>query len=186
MAGKNFVKVILATLLTVALVMCAVPCVLATETAADETSGADVLLSAPADTEGEAADTSAAEDTSAETEAAGTDTEKVADTAESGADTSTTGADEEKGGISTGTIIGIAIVALIVIFGAIFCIKNREKVAKFFREVRSECKKIVWTPWKTVRKNTFVVIIIMIICAIAIGALDYLFSKGIIALGNII
>jgi preprotein translocase subunit SecE len=39
-------------------------------------------------------------------------------------------------------------------------------------------------PWDQVRKNTIVVIIIVVIVAVAIGLLDFTFSKGIIAIGD--
>lgn len=210
MAAKNYIKVALVTLLTLALVICMVPMAFATETA-DETDGAvdaEIVIATNENTADDAAaedtvvseesiaDTIAdtAEDTVASTEVAGeestddtaadTEADTAADTAEVSDETGS-GTTEEKGGISTGTIVSIVIVAVIVIAAAVYCIKNREKVAKFFREVKSECKKIAWTPWKTVRKNTFVVVIIVIVCAIVIGALDLLFSKGIISLGDL-
>ena len=204
MATKNYIKVALVTLLTIALVICMVPMAFATETA-DETDGAVdaeiVIATNDNSADDAAADDAAAEDTEASEEsiadtiadtaedtvadtAADTEADTAADTAETSDETGS-GATEEKGGISTGTIVSIVIVAVIVIAAAVYCIKNREKVAKFFREVKSECKKIAWTPWKTVRKNTFVVVIIVIVCAIVIGALDLLFSKGIISLGDL-
>ncbi|MBR3965577.1 MAG: preprotein translocase subunit SecE [Clostridia bacterium] len=193
MATKNFVKVALVSLLTLTLVFLMVPMAFATEsdTAADAVT--EAVTSAAAETEAEAS----ADSTAAETEAAapeeGADseeaseekTEETGEAAETG-DADTTGtATEEKDGFTTGDIVSIAIVAVIVIGAVIYCIKNKKKVAEFFRNVRSECKKIVWTPWKTVRKNTFVVVIIVIVCAIVIGALDLLFSKGIVSLGDL-
>ena len=64
--------------------------------------------------------------------------------------------------------------------------KGESRVARFFRSYRSEIKKIVWCPWKQVRKNSFVVIVSVVICSAAICALDFVFSKGIIALGSLI
>ncbi len=196
MAAKNYIKVALAFLLTLTLVICAVPMAFATETVA-ETSSADVETAAPAEDAETGAETAAdtsSEDTSADsaeasdTEAVGTDaadTEAAETEAETAPVTDDSASEEEKG-ITTGTIVSIVIVAAIIIFAAVYCIKNKEKVAKFFREVKSECKKIVWTPWKTVRKNLFIVLVIIVIFTIAIGALDLLFSKGIIALGDLI
>ncbi|MBE6538556.1 MAG: preprotein translocase subunit SecE [Ruminococcaceae bacterium] len=192
MATKNIIKVALVTLLTFALVICAMPFAFAVETEGlDSDSVADIATDTVAP---EAADSTAdtavdtADDTSADTEEIAKDTAEAGD--ETGADTTeTTGetsATEEEKGISTGTIVSIAIVAVIVVVAAVYCIKNREKVAKFFREVRSECKKVVWTPWKQVKKSTFVVVIIIIICVIVIGLLDYLFNTGIVSLGSLI
>ena len=49
----------------------------------------------------------------------------------------------------------------------------------------AEVKKIVWPSWKQVLKNTGVVLVVVVICAIIIGALDYAFSQGIIALTDL-
>ena len=185
MAAKNFIKVALVTLLTIALVICAMPMAFAAEdTAAEMESTADTAADTTVDTAEDTADTTAdtVADTAEDTAAAGEDS--AADTTETSDESA--GAEEDESGISTGTIVSIAIVAVIVIAAAVYCIKNKEKVAKFFREVRSECKKIVWTPAKTVKKNTIVVLVIMIVCVIVIAALDLLFSKGIVWLGNII
>ena len=64
----------------------------------------------------------------------------------------------------------------------------KEKKAAKFKETgkgfKSETKKIVWPSWKQVFKNTGVVLVIVIACAIVIGALDYAFSEGISALAS--
>ena len=57
-----------------------------------------------------------------------------------------------------------------------------QRISHFFRGYKSELKKIVWSPWKQVRKNTLVVVIIVAVCAVVIGALDIAFSSGIGAL----
>jgi preprotein translocase SecE subunit len=50
----------------------------------------------------------------------------------------------------------------------------------------SEIKKIVWCPWKQVRKNSLVVLAVVIACAIVICALDIAFSKALLGLGTLI
>ena len=60
--------------------------------------------------------------------------------------------------------------------------KNKGKLKDAWRGFKSECKKIVWPSWKQVLKNTAVVIVVVLICAVIVGALDYAFSQGIIAL----
>ena len=60
--------------------------------------------------------------------------------------------------------------------------KKSGKIAHAWRGFKSEVKKIVWPSWKQVLKNTAVVLVVVIACAIVIGALDYAFSQGIIAL----
>ena len=63
--------------------------------------------------------------------------------------------------------------------------KNKGKVKNAWRAFKSELKKIVWPSWKQVLKNTGVVLVIVVICAIVIGALDYAFSHGIMALTDL-
>ena len=60
--------------------------------------------------------------------------------------------------------------------------KKKGRIKEAWRGLKSECKKIVWPTWKQVIKNTFVVLVVVIICAIIIGVLDYAFSHGIQAL----
>ena len=93
---------------------------------------------------------------------------------------------EEKEGMSTFDIVSLAILAALIVAGVIYCLKNKEKVGKFLRSLKSEFKKISWSSWRDVRKNTLVVLIVVIAVAILIGVVDVLFSKGIIALDNLI
>ena len=95
-------------------------------------------------------------------------------------------ATEEKEGITTFDIVSLAILGVLIIVGVIYCLKNKEKVGKFLRSLKSEFKKISWSSWKDVRKNTLVVLVVVIAVAILIGVVDVLFSKGIIALDNLI
>ena len=55
-------------------------------------------------------------------------------------------------------------------------------VAKFFKDLKGETKKIVWPGAKLVLKNTGIVLVVIFVCAIIIGALDYAFGTGIAAL----
>ena len=63
--------------------------------------------------------------------------------------------------------------------------KKKGKLKESWRGFKSEVKKIVWPSWKQVLKNTGVVLVIVVICAIVIGALDYAFSHGIMALTDL-
>ena len=47
------------------------------------------------------------------------------------------------------------------------------RIGHFFRSYKSETKKIVWCPWKQVRKNSMVVLVIVVACAAVICALDF-------------
>jgi len=64
-------------------------------------------------------------------------------------------------------------------------VKLSERIKKFWRDYKSELKKIVWCPWKQVKNNTVVVVVIVIATAAAIGLLDFGFSKAITALGGL-
>lgn len=60
------------------------------------------------------------------------------------------------------------------------------RIAKFFRDYRSEIKKITWCPFKSVKANTILVIVFVLVLAIVIGVLDLAFSSGLLALGRAI
>lgn len=59
------------------------------------------------------------------------------------------------------------------------------RIAAFFRSIKSEIKKISWSPAGDVRKNTIVVLVVLIVCAIALAVVDFVFLQGITALGNL-
>ena len=60
--------------------------------------------------------------------------------------------------------------------------KKKGKVKEAWRGFKSEVKKIVWPSWKQVLKNSLVVFVVVAVCAVAIGLLDFAFSQGIMAL----
>lgn len=64
--------------------------------------------------------------------------------------------------------------------------KKKGRIKEAWRGFRSETKKIVWPTWKQVFKNTLVVLVIVVICAIVIALLDYAFSGGIRALVDLV
>ena len=60
-----------------------------------------------------------------------------------------------------------------------------KKLGKFFRESKSEMKKIVWSSKKQTFNNTVVVIVSMLVIGAIVVGLDYLFSwviQGLISL----
>ena len=77
------------------------------------------------------------------------------------------------------TIISLSIVGVVLIAVAVYCIVKKEKVAKFFRAIKSEMKKIVWFSWKDTRKSSIVVIVAVVIIAAFIGLLDLVFHNGV-------
>ena len=64
--------------------------------------------------------------------------------------------------------------------------KKKGKVKEAWKGFKSELKKIVWPSWKQVLKNTGIVVVILIICSLAIIALDYAFNGGFMALTDFI
>ena len=61
-----------------------------------------------------------------------------------------------------------------------------KRIGAWFRSLNSERKKISWATWKSVRKNTLVVIVAVVVLAVAIGIVDYLLTQGIIGLGRLV
>ena len=59
------------------------------------------------------------------------------------------------------------------------------RITSFARSIKSEVKKISWSPWTEVRKNTLVVIVVIAVCAVALAIVDYVFVQGITALGKL-
>lgn len=50
--------------------------------------------------------------------------------------------------------------------------KPKKSIAKYFKDARSEFKKVVWPSRKQVVNNTIVVIVCMVVSGLAIWALD--------------
>ena len=59
------------------------------------------------------------------------------------------------------------------------------RIKSFARSIKSEVKKISWSPWTEVRKNTLVVVVVIVICAVALAIVDVVFSEGIKLLGKL-
>ena len=55
--------------------------------------------------------------------------------------------------------------------------KKPGKVSKWFRDLKSEFKKVVWPSKKTVINNTSVVVAVVVFSAVVIGLLDAGFLK---------
>ncbi len=61
----------------------------------------------------------------------------------------------------------------------------KEKIAKFFRDYKSELKKISWCQPKDLLKMTVIVLVSVLIVSVCVGALDFGFSRLIVLLGNL-
>ena len=55
--------------------------------------------------------------------------------------------------------------------------KKPGRVAKFLKDLKSECKKIVWPSRQETVKKTSVVLVCLIAVAIVIGVMDFAFNK---------
>jgi preprotein translocase subunit SecE len=58
-------------------------------------------------------------------------------------------------------------------------VKLIDRIKRFFRDYKSELKKIVWPTRAQLIKNTSVVLVAVIFMAIIIGVLDLIFGFGI-------
>ena len=56
--------------------------------------------------------------------------------------------------------------------------KSGNKIARFFKELKSELKKVVWPSKKHVSKNTLIVIVAVLIIGAIIYGLDLFFGWG--------
>jgi len=56
-------------------------------------------------------------------------------------------------------------------------VKGSNRIAKWFREMRSELKKVVWPTPKQIVNNTLVSLSVMVAAAIVIWALDQIGSQ---------
>lgn len=59
------------------------------------------------------------------------------------------------------------------------------RITKYFREVRSELRKVAWPNRKEVINNTGIVLLVVLIVAVFIGAVDFLISNLLILLSRI-
>ena len=59
-------------------------------------------------------------------------------------------------------------------------------IARYFRELRSELKKVVWPTPKQVVKNTLIVLACVLIVGVFVGLLDYVAVNGYTALLDVV
>ena len=52
-------------------------------------------------------------------------------------------------------------------------IRGKNRIARWFREMRSELKKVVWPTPKQIVNNTIVSLSVMAVAAISVSALDF-------------
>ena len=59
------------------------------------------------------------------------------------------------------------------------------RLGTWFRSLKSECKKISWASWKSVRSNSIIVIVCVIIFSAVLAILDLAFNGAISGLSKI-
>lgn len=60
-----------------------------------------------------------------------------------------------------------------------------KSIATFFKSVKAEGKKVVWSPAKDVLKNTLTVIVVVVIAGVCIYGVDTLLSLGMKGVKNL-
>lgn len=65
-------------------------------------------------------------------------------------------------------------------------VQKQSKVSKFFKDYKSEFKKIVWPSKEDTMRMSGVVLAAIIVASIAIFVLDTAFGTGISALGGLV
>ncbi len=63
--------------------------------------------------------------------------------------------------------------------------RTGKRVSKFFRELRSELKKVVWPTWSQVFKNALTVVLCVVIVGAFIWVFDLVAQYGVQALLSI-
>ena len=64
--------------------------------------------------------------------------------------------------------------------------KKPNRIAKFFRDYKSELKKITWLPFKSVKSNTGLVIGLVVVLSLVIAVLDWGASEAIFGLRDLL
>ena len=60
------------------------------------------------------------------------------------------------------------------------------RIAKFWRDFRSEMKKVVWMPGNELRKNSVLVIVSVVVFTLVLGGVDFVLSWTLNALGSLV
>ena len=60
------------------------------------------------------------------------------------------------------------------------------RIAKFWRDFRSEMKKVVWMSGSDLRKNSILVLVGVVVISVVIGLIDFGLSQAIGALGKLV
>ena len=67
-----------------------------------------------------------------------------------------------------------------------FFSRTTTKVSKWFREMKSELRKVVWPSGKQLLNNTLIVFGAVVVVGVIVFAFDWLAAQGVALLGNVI
>ena len=160
------------------------------------TDGTAITTNATSIPTGTDATTPAEGEVTTSTNEASTETTSAETTTATTAEGSGTTDDKDKPAESTSWIsdhknfvIAMAVIVFLVILYFVLRLvsaKFRDKTTKFWKEYRSEFKKLVWPTKQQLWKNTAVVLVTMVAFVIVLGLLDLALSEGIYWLGDLV
>ena len=67
-----------------------------------------------------------------------------------------------------------------------FFVRIGRRMSKIWRDYVIELKKVVWMPWKDVKKSTLLVCVTVVAIGVAIGVVDFVFSEVIGGIAGLI
>ncbi len=67
-----------------------------------------------------------------------------------------------------------------------FFVRTATKVSKWFREMKSELRKVVWPSGKQLLNNTLIVFGAVVVVGVIVFAFDWLAAQGVALLGEVI
>ena len=79
--------------------------------------------------------------------------------------------------LSTFTFVSLVVAGIVLVVVAVVCIVKREALAEALRAYRSEMKKITWYSWKNVVRGTVFVLVCVLVIAVVVGLLDFVFFE---------
>ncbi len=79
--------------------------------------------------------------------------------------------------MSVGDFVSLCIAGVVLLVVIVLCIVKRAKVAEALRAYRSEMKKITWYSWKNVVRGTVFVLVSIMVIAVVVGLLDFVFFE---------
>ena len=79
--------------------------------------------------------------------------------------------------LSVGDFVSLCIAGVALLVVIVLCIVKREKLMEALRAYRSEMKKITWYSWKNVVRGTVFVLVSILVIAVVVGLLDFVFFE---------